>query len=285
MKFNRPDAEVFVPSGQPAEEALSRATFMGVGAHQDDVEILAMHGILEARRQPSKRFAAVVCTDGAGSPRAGIYANHTNEQMQEVRWHEQRQAAMVGNYVAAIQLKYSSAAVKDPQNVDVKADLKTIFQVAKPSVIYTHNLADKHDTHVAVAVRLIQALREIPANRRPEKLYGCEVWRGLDWLPDNEKVVFDVGGAEHISASLLGVYDSQIAGGKRYDLATIGRWRANATYLESHGLDTTNLALFAMDLTPLIVDEKLDLIQFATGPIERLKKDVASRLGKALGQG
>ncbi len=282
MKFTRPSAEIFVPSGSTPEKALSGVTHMGFGAHQDDVEILAMAGILECRRDPSKRFAAVVCTDGAGSPRAGIYANYTNEQMQETRWKEQRQAAFSGGYAAAVQLKHSSSSVKDPANPDLITDIATIFSAAKPAVIYTHNLADKHDTHVAVAVKLIQALRRLPSDRRPQKLYGCEVWRGLDWLPDSEKVVFDVGEAEHLSAALLGVYDSQIAGGKRYDLATMGRWRANATYLESHGVDTANLALFAMDLTPLIVDEKRDIVSFATAPVERLKKDIATRLEKAL---
>jgi len=284
MKFLRSNAEVFVPSGGRPEDALARTTHIGVGAHQDDVEILAMHGILECRRDTSKRFAAVVCTDGAGSPRSGIYANYTNEQMQEVRWQEQRQAAMLGSYSAAVQLKHSSSAVKDPGNMDVISDLKTIFQTARPSVVYTHNLADKHDTHVAVAVKLIQTLRQLPPERRPDRLYGCEVWRGLDWLPDAEKVVFNVGGSEHLSAGLLGVYDSQIAGGKRYDLATFGRWRANATYLESHGVDTAELVLFAADLTPLIRDDRLDIVEFATAPVERLKKDVAARLGKALGK-
>ena len=35
-------------------------------------------------------------------------------------------------------------------------------------------------------------------------------------------------------AALIGVFDSQIAGGKRHDLAVLGRRRANATYNASH---------------------------------------------------
>ena len=46
-------------------------------------------------------------------------------------------------------------------------DLKTLIAVMKPQVIYTHNLADKHDTHVAVTLRLIRALRELPGIRSP----------------------------------------------------------------------------------------------------------------------
>ena len=37
---------------------------------------------------------------------------------------------------------------------------------------------------------------------------------------------------ENLHAALMGVFDSQIAGGKRYDLATAGRRRAHATYFE-----------------------------------------------------
>ena len=68
-------------------------------------------------------------------------------------------------------------------------------------------------------------------------MHGCEVWRDLDWLLDREKVVHDVAGQEGLAAQVGGVFDSQIAGGKRYDLAVMGRRRANATFLESHGVD------------------------------------------------
>ena len=51
------------------------------------------------------------------------------------------------------------------------------------------NLVDKHDTHVAVVLRVIAAIRQMPPDIRPEKLYGCEVWRDLDWMLDSDKVV------------------------------------------------------------------------------------------------
>ena len=65
------------------------------------------------------------------------------------------------------------------------------------------------------------------------------MWRDLDWLMDADKVVFDVSAHENLQAALLGVFDSQICGGKRYDLATMGRRRANATYFASHGVDVS----------------------------------------------
>ena len=78
-------------------------------------------------------------------------------------------------------------------------------------------------THVAAALRVICALRSFPDDLHPEKLYGCEVWRSLDWLCDEDKVVFDVSAYPNISAALIGVFDSQITGGKRYDLAAPAR--------------------------------------------------------------
>jgi hypothetical protein len=76
-------------------------------------------------------------------------------------------------------------------------------EAARPQVIYTHNLADKHDTHVAVVLRTLQALRELPREARPEHVYGCEVWRDLDWLSDADKVVFDVQAHENLAMSLV----------------------------------------------------------------------------------
>ena len=105
---------------------------------------------------------------------------------------------------------------------------------------------------------MLEAIRELDPTERPSKLYGCEVWRDLDWLLDEEKVQFDVAGHENLEMALLGVFDSQDVGGKRYDLASLGRRRAHATYAESHETDITESMIFAMDLTPLIEDDDLD---------------------------
>jgi LmbE family N-acetylglucosaminyl deacetylase len=200
--------------------------------------------------------------------------------MQAVRRKEQKKAAFVGDYSAHVFLDYSSSAVKDPTNVPVVEDLKRIIAASKPQVIYTHNLADKHDTHVATALRVIRALRELPRDSRPQRLYGCEVWRGLDWLNDDDKVIFNVEARENLAMSLVGVFDSQVCGGKRYDLATMGRRRANATYLASHGVDESTSLIFGVDLTPLIEDEQLKAGEYIEGFINRFAKEVSSRMAK-----
>jgi hypothetical protein len=45
MKLTKPDADTYVPDGRPLDEALARTTHLAVGAHQDDIEFMALHGI------------------------------------------------------------------------------------------------------------------------------------------------------------------------------------------------------------------------------------------------
>ncbi len=280
MQLTNPNAEIFVPDGESIEKAIARTTHMAIGCHQDDIEIMAYDGILKCFGSPTNWFLGVVVTNGAGSPRDDLYANYTDEDMQKVRRMEQKKAAVVGEYAAVALLDYSSSAVKDSSNRSVIDDIKKLLLAARPEIVYTHNLADKHDTHVSVALRAIQALRELPADAQPKAIYGCEVWRDLDWMTDEDKVAFDLAGHENLAAALLGVFDSQICGGKRYDLATIGRRRANATYFESHGTDVTTQMSFAMDLTPLIKDPTLDVKGYVAGYIERFANEVSNRLTK-----
>jgi len=280
MKLHNSGAEVYVPDGLPVDKALARTTHMGISAHQDDLEIMAYHGILECFGGQDKGFAGVTVTNGAGSPRDGLYGKYTDDEMQVVRRKEQKKAAYVGEYSVHVFLDYSSGAVKDAKNPKVVDDLKQILAASKPQVIYTHNLADKHDTHVATTLRVIRALRGLPADARPQHLYGCEVWRNLDWLNDDDKVIFNVEAHENLAMSLVGVFDSQVAGGKRYDLATMGRRRANATYLASHGVDESTALIFGTDLTPLINDPQLNAEQYVQRLIHHFAEEVSDRLAK-----
>ena len=280
MQLHMPAAEIYIPDGVAASEALTRTTHLAVGAHQDDLEIMSYAGILAAFGREDTWYGGVIVTNGAGSPRDDLYADYTDEQMQVVRRQEQKKAAIVGEYSFQVLLDYSSAAVKSATETAVVEDLRALFAAAQPQVVYTHNLADKHDTHVAVALRVIAALRQLPAEQRPQAVYGCEVWRDLDWMNDEDKVAFEVSAHENLAAALLGVFDSQICGGKRYDLATIGRRRAHATYWASHGVDTATAMAFGMDLTPLVNDPDLTPGEFLGGLIRSFEAEVQDRLGR-----
>jgi LmbE family N-acetylglucosaminyl deacetylase len=251
---------------------------MAISAHHDDIEIMAAAPILECFQSQENWFSGVVMTDGRGSPRSGIYETYTDEEMRLVRVKEQRKAAVLGEYAAQVLLDYPSKAIKDRANHLPVEDIKDLLRAARPQYVYTHNLADKHDTHVGVALKVIAAIRGLPANERPQKLYGCEVWRDLDWMVDSEKITFDLSSHESLQAALIGVFDSQIAGGKRYDLASMARRRANATYFESHGVDVSTGMSFAMDLTPLILQTELDIESYVQGFMDRFSQDVKDRM-------
>ncbi len=279
MKLTRQTVDIFVPDGTEIAAVLERTTHLGIGAHQDDLEFMATHGILACFGQPDKSFTGVACTDGAGSSRTGVYADYSDEQMKAVRRLEQRTAAMVGRYGAILQLDFSSKDVKARDNTHLVNDLFEILQATRPATVYTHAPSDKHDTHVGVVRALIEAVRRMPAGERPSQVYGCEIWRDLDWLPDNRKVVLDVSDRANISAALSGVFDSQISGGKRYDDAVMGRRMAHATFFESHAVDSAALLTFAMDLTPLVTDENLSMADYVAMLIDEMKADVVKRIG------
>jgi LmbE family N-acetylglucosaminyl deacetylase len=278
IRLRADHAETYVPDGLPLEEALARTTHLAVGAHQDDLEIMAIDGILECFHREDRWFTGIVVTDGAGSPRAGLYAGTSDEAMRAVRVKEQKKAADLGEYGALVQLGYPSAAARAAAGTGPVEDLLALIGAARPEVVYTHNLADKHPTHVAVALKTIAALRSLSAGARPRRVYGCEVWRSLDWMRDPDKIVFDTSARENLQMALMGVFDSQISGGKRYDLATMARRRANATYAESHGVDTASGMAYAMDLTPLIEDPTRDIPGYVQGFINRFAEDVAQAL-------
>lgn len=280
MQFNLDTAQLFVPDDLPPDEALSRTTHLALGAHQDDLEIMAIDGILQCFQRDDKWFTGVVVTNGRGSPRAGLYKNFSDDQMWVVRNKEQKKAAVVGEFAAQILLDYPSSAVKDGANRQPVEDIVRLFKVARPEVVYTHNLADKHETHIGVALKVIEAIRALPQTERPQKLYGCEVWRDLDWMLDTDKVAFDCSAQQNLQTALVGVFDSQVSGGKRYDLATMGRRRAHATYYASHETDVTTGLTYAMDLTPLIEDVRQDISAYVQTYIDHFTQEVTQRISK-----
>jgi LmbE family N-acetylglucosaminyl deacetylase len=277
-------ADVFVPDGLGWEAAMARVTHLGVGAHQDDLEFMAYDGILRCYRNAQSWFGGVTCTDGAGSSRTGPYAHYTDAALCEARVLEQRQAAVVGEYGVMLQLGYPSRAVKEPGAAGLVADLRRILAWNRLECVYTHNPADKHDTHIGVVVALLDAVKGLPREARPRKIYGCEVWRDLDWLADAEKVVMDLSGRPNLAAALNGCFDSQISGGKRYDLGVLGRRSANATFFQSHASDAATQLAFAMDLTPFVEEDAPDLLEYVGGALDRFKEDVLGRLRRRIGR-
>ena len=252
MQLNGPNADILVPDASELSHALQRTTHLGIGAHADDVEILAWQGIAQCHDNAGQWFTGVVVSDGAGSPRSGPYSDFSDEQMITQRIHEQRSAAQLGQYSAQLQLGYSSAQLNAGNLEQIVAELLALLEQSQPDVLYLHNLADAHHTHVVVAGACLAALRQLPAALQPRQVYGVEVWRSLDWLPSQYRVALALPADSSLQTRLLQQHDSQVAGGKHYERAVIARQTANATFSQSHTVDACSACALAMDYRPLL---------------------------------
>lgn len=269
----------YVPDGLDLKAAMRRATHLAIGAHQDDLEIFAYHGIAECYGSDEQWFAGVTVTDGGGSARVGTYQDFTDEEMKAVRHDEQNRAAEIGKYAFQAQLGYPSKTVKQAEGAEVLVkELSELITACSPKVLYLHNPADKHDTHIAVLTQCIEALRTVPLESRPEKIYGCEVWRDLDWVDDESTIALPVDRYPDLAKKLIAVFESQVVGGKDYVSATLGRRAANATYFDSHSVDAANGFTYALDLSPFIEDDALTLEQYILPYLDRFKVDVLKRI-------
>jgi LmbE family N-acetylglucosaminyl deacetylase len=273
--FSGVRSEVFVPDGEAQAPALSRTTHLGIGAHADDLEIMAIHGIVACYDDEARWFTGAVVTDGAGSPQDPAQALSPSA-LADQRRAEQKRAATIGRYGAQVFLDHSSATLKDPRDPTVSGDLVLLLRVTRPEVVYTHALTDSHDTHVALALRVIDACRKLAPGERPVRVLGCEVWRDLDWLSPEDKVALPIDGHEALQQRLLSAFTSQVAA-KRYDLGALGRRRANAVFSEARAVDRHRGIVWAMDLSSLVHHEG-GPEELVRALMERFQKDVVERL-------
>jgi LmbE family N-acetylglucosaminyl deacetylase len=280
--LERTAVDILVPDGTRLGPALARTTDLGIGAHPDDLELLMLVPIGLCRGRPDRWFAGITTTDGSGSERSGRFADLSDADLAAVRRAEQREAGALGGYGALMQLGWPSAAVRpggDGRD-DLVEDLAALLRATRPANVYTHNLADRHATHVAVAAAVVRAIRLLPAGERPQRLVGVEGWRDLDWLPDHEKVTLDASPYQALGRRLAACFASQLEG-KRYDRAVEGRRWANATLAAIRTADTADSVAVAMDLSPLVRNDALDPAAFVAAAADRFRREVEAAVGEA----
>ena len=265
--------EIYTPSTQHVGDK----KILAIAAHQDDIELMAYGGIYKTIADSSYSFTAVVCSDGRNSPRLGKFAKYTDEMMMACRRQEQISAAEIGKYEKLYLLNYTSEQCRQMDNELIDDLVKIILEV-KPDIVMTHNPMDKHPTHLGVVVHVLKALFKILNQFVPKEILGCEVWRDLDWVDDDEKIVIDCGNDPQLQYDLLNVFASQVVGGKSYDKAGVGRRYANATFFASHECDDYQMINYAIDLKPLIENDKLSLEEYCLGYINRFKQSVSDAL-------
>ena len=274
MKLNK--GKVYLPDNRKDQPV----KWLCICAHQDDCEIMAIDGILKGYYSKKFSFALVETTDGGGSARTGKFANYTDDEMKQVRIKEQQAASEIGKYHSLYMLNYSSKEVKDRNNEDIVDEYLKIIKELKPQVIYTHSILDKHPTHIGVVLKVIKALRSLPKEEQPKLFYGCEVWRGLDWISDDRKIGFDVSRNDRLQKKILDVFESQIAGGKAYTKASIGRRYQNATYYQSHSVDSYKMISYGIDMKPLLKNPNLSVKEFALSFVDDLKREIQETIGE-----
>jgi LmbE family N-acetylglucosaminyl deacetylase len=191
---------------------------------------MAFHGIVACYADDDQWFCGVTVCDGRGGPRKKEFEDLSPLEMSEVRNKEQNNAADRGRYGAMVQLNFPSPMVKSSDKNVLVGDLLALLNAVKPSVVYTHNPADKHETHVGVSVATLETIRRMAVVDRPQKLIGSEVWRDLDWMNDADKLRLDVTGHDELASGLIGCFASQLTPEKRYDLASLGRRPLRASF-------------------------------------------------------
>lgn len=256
-------AELFVVGGGPLN--WRRVTDVCIVAHPDDVEIGCHYACVECLDDPQRGLLAVVVTDGGGLTRTNEEQSWLREEIVDKRWEEQVRAGHVGEYAGGIGLMYHSDEVKSDNAAilePIKAQIADILRNCPQLVaVHTHSLLDTHPTHEAVARLAIGAIRSLPDSRRPQRLYGSQVWDGIEDAPRRLVRKFDVSDWRHLIANLVSCFKIE-SKGKNYPDAVIGRLQANATFGESHNLDCAKLLALALDMSELI-DSDVGLREWA----------------------
>lgn len=255
--------EKYVPKSAKGKQV----KYLGISAHKDDLELMAFDGIVKGQREYG--FVGVVLTDGAGCVKVKPYDKLTDAQMVDLRTKEQKEASEIGAYESLYLLEYSSAQTKSILEQEVMEVAEVIKQYPNLDAIYIHSPFDNHPTHIAACKVVLEALKKVPKNCLPKKLYGCEVWGSLEWLPDNNKVIFDVSGNYRLANKIMGAFTSQNLA-QHYDRAIVARRRANATFAASHAAANSNALAYAVDLTE-VMNGDISITDFIDNVINKFR--------------
>ena len=100
-----------------------------------------------------------------------------------------------------------------------------------------------------------------------------EVWRSLDWLSAEDRLIFDTSKHPEIASSVITAFESQCTPLKRFDSAALGRRLGNATFQAPRDNDPTNSCNLGVDLMPLIENPELDIEEFVLALIDRFRAE------------
>jgi hypothetical protein len=152
----------------------------------------------------------------------------TDDAMRTIRQREQEKAAVVGEYAAVVMLDRTSADVQGPGHVALVQELTDLLRAARPEVVYTHSpRTGIRRTYRWSSPPWPPAARCPPASA-PRESSAARCGATSSGSPQRTRSRSDVSGRDSMGAALMGVFESQIVGGKRYDLAVPARRLAHA---------------------------------------------------------
>ncbi len=232
-----------------------------IGTHADDGVLLGFPAIWDGFLDQNLSVRSVVVTDGAGAPqRANGGRVRSKNLLRLTRRLEEIKVGTLARYAGVTFLDYSSATVKDSASTEPTLALYDTLLQCVPAEVWTHSPLDEHESHRAVLERVVQAIQMLPFESRP-KLRAGEVWCSHAGIAKPWKVRFDVSDGLWLARRLLRQYRSQLEA-RWYDRGAIARWIGNATFEESHEVQTAHAVVFALDLTRLIDKHPLTIPEY-----------------------
>lgn len=255
--------------------------YLCVCAHPSDCEIMAIDGIQRGYRAQKYSFSCVVTTDGSENERGGKYLKSSDKRMSNVLASEQRKAAELGRYNSVYFMNYKAEEARDQENEDIVAEYIEIIKELKPRIVYTHSLLDRDPTHVCVAVKVINALRKLRKGDQPKVVYGCEMWRDLDWIDKDKIVSFDISKNIRLQRQLISVFKSQIIN-RDYINAAIGRRYVNAAFSRDDKKKEAKLTARAINMTTLLRRKELPIKRYAMSFIDDLYSEINDSMDRSL---
>ena len=255
--------------------------FVCICAHPDDCELMAIDGIQRGYRATKYTFACVVTTDGMDSERCGRYLKMTDKRMVNILMNEEKKAASIGRYNSVYFMNYSSEEARSQENEDIINEYVEIIKELKPRVVYTHSLLDRHPTHVAVAIKVINALRTMKKGDQPKVLYGCESERNLEWVDESKIVTFNVSKNMRLQRQLISVHKSQNLA-RDYVNAAMGRRFVNAVFNKVETKKNAKLTAKAINMTTLLRRREYPIKRYVMSFVDDLYGELNDMMDRSL---
>lgn len=202
------------------------STLLAVGCHPDDLSIF-FGGTLARYADEGWTVIGVTVDEGRGSPHSFEMDPDTlvATRSRELAWEASRLGYRLEHFaLPGVKTDETRAAALER--------LVDLILADPPELVITHNLADAHASHVAVAQLALRAL--LVAKEREPRLVLPEVWQGDGWEPVHyPNVRVDVTQYMNIKMAAISQHASQI-----YDTPYLmGAWGLNlyrAGFASSH---------------------------------------------------